>query len=157
MALFISTYTNRIDKKGRVSVPAPFRAVIARQDFQGIIAYGSFINPCIEACALSRIEQMSESIDTLDPFSEERDAFAATILAGSVQLSFDGEGRIMLPESLIASAELNEQAVFVGKGKTFEIWEPSRFETYFNKARQTALSQRGAFRLHTQSKMDKEV
>ena len=101
MALFLSTYINKVDKKGRVSVPASFRAVLAHQHFGGIVAYASFINECVEACGLDRIERISESIDSLDPYSEERDAFATTILGGSVQLSFDGEGRVLLPESLI--------------------------------------------------------
>lgn len=154
MALFLSTFTNRIDKKGRVSVPAAYRAVIAKQDFQGIIAYGSFINACIEACGMSRIEQLSESIDTLDPYSENRDAFATTILGGSMQLPFDGEGRVMLPEALLAVAELDDQAVFVGKGQTFEIWEPKRFADYLEQARKIAHNQRGSLRLNTKTERE---
>lgn len=150
MALFLSTYTNKVDKKGRVSVPASFRAVLSSQHFSGIVAYASFVNPCIEACGMDRIERLSESIDTLDPYSEERDAFATTILGGSVQLAFDGEGRVLLPELLIEDAGIKDQAVFVGKGATFEIWSPSAFETYASKARELAKEQRAALRLKQQ-------
>src|SRR4051812_17549324 len=130
MALFLSTYVNKLDKKGRISVPAPFRTVLAEQKFAGIVAYGSFINPCIEGCGFDRIERLSASIDALDPYSDERDAFATTILGGSMQLAFDSEGRVFLPESLIELARIVDQAVFVGKGATFEIWEPTTFNAY---------------------------
>lgn len=142
MALFLSTFTNKIDKKGRVSIPAPFRNALVGQEFHGIIAYGSFINPCVEACGYDRIAKLSANIETLDPFSEERDAFATTILGGSSQLNFDGEGRVMLPEGLIADAGLNDMALFVGKGETFEIWEPKAFEAYAETARKLAREKR---------------
>lgn len=152
MALFLSTYINKVDKKGRVSVPASFRNVLAIQPFSGIIAYGSFVHECIEACGIDRLEQLSQSIDVLDPYSDERDAFATTILGGSVQLAFDSEGRILLPESLIELAHITDKATFVGKGKTFEIWKPETFETYAAEARELAQKQRGQLRLQHPSK-----
>lgn len=151
MALFLSTFTNKIDKKGRVSIPAPFRSALAGQEFHGIIAYGSFINPCIEACGYDRIAKLSANIETLDPFSEERDAFATTILGGSSQISFDSEGRVMLPESLIADAGLSEQALFVGKGETFEIWQPDAFTEYAESARKLAREKRLKLRSESMS------
>jgi MraZ protein len=147
VALFLSTYVNKVDKKGRVSVPSSFRVVLSPQEFQGIIAYGSFINDCIEACGLDRIERLSQSIDQLDPYSEERDAFAATILGGSIQLPFDGEGRVMLPPALQQQVGITEHVVFVGKGATFEIWHPEKFELYAGKARQLAKQGRAHLRL----------
>src|ERR1700755_2722640 len=100
MALFLSTFEKQIDKKGRVSVPPTFRAVLAAQSFNGMIAYASFTNPCIEACGMERIEKLHAGIEALDPFSEERDAFATAILAGSTQMAFDSEGRVVIPEAL---------------------------------------------------------
>lgn len=142
MGLFLSTYTNKIDKKGRVSVPAAYRAALPEHGFSGIVAYGSFINPCIEACGMGRIEMLSRQIETLDPFSEERDVFANTILAGSVELAFDGEGRVMLPETLLADAGIKDTAVFVGKGETFEIWEPKTYQSYTSRTREIARERR---------------
>lgn len=142
MALFLSTFTNKIDKKGRVSIPAPFRNALIGQEFHGIVAYSSFVNPCIEACGYDRIAKMSASIETLDPYSEERDAFATTILGGSSQINFDGEGRVLLPEALIEDASIVDHALFVGKGETFEIWEPKAFESYAEAARKLAREQR---------------
>ena len=151
MALFLSTYTNKVDKKGRVSVPASFRAVLQAQEFQGIIAYHSFVNPCIEACGMGRIEQLSQSIDQLDPYSDARDAFATAILGGSIQLPFDGEGRVMLPPALQQEVDVTDQIVFVGKGATFEMWNPATFEAYAHKARSLAKEQRGHLRLSPSS------
>ncbi len=149
MALFLSTYTNKIDKKGRVSVPAQFRSVLSGQNLDGIVAYPSVVNNCIEACGIDRIERMSASIDdNHELYSDERDAFAMSILGDSSPLSFDSDGRVTLPEKLLKEAGLDGQAVFVGKGQTFEIWEPKAFEEYSAKAREIAKQKREEFRLN---------
>ncbi len=140
--LFLSTYINKVDKKGRVSVPASFRNSLNSQIFQGIIAYPSFVNECVEACGYERIELISNKIDSLDPYSQERDAFATAILGASLQLSFDSEGRVVLPEMLLQTAGIVESAVFVGKGQTFEIWNEERFKVHASRAREIALQNR---------------
>ncbi len=147
MALFLSTFTNKIDAKGRVSVPAQFRASLVNKDFSGIVVYESFINDCIEGCDLERIQKLSESIDNLDPFSEERDAFASAVLGGSIQLSIDNDGRVILPEQLLQKAKIKDHAVFIGKGPTFEIWQPAKFEEYMVKAKREAKEKRNLLRL----------
>jgi MraZ protein len=146
MPLFLSTFPKKIDKKGRVSVPSSFRAALEGEAFGGIVVYQSFINPCIEACAMSRIEALSERIETLDPFSEEHDAFAATLLGGAQQLAFDGEGRVMLPPELLHAVGIDEETVFVGKGKTFEMWEPKAYAIHAEASRKLALSRRDLLR-----------
>lgn len=147
MALFLSTFTNKVDNKGRVSVPAQFRAALNNQDFSGIIIYQSFINDCIEGCDIDRIKRLSNSIDSLDPFSEERDAFAATILGGAIQLPLDVDGRVILPVNLLKKTAITGQALFVGKGSTFEIWNPDKFNDYLIKAKQSAKDKRNLLRL----------
>ena len=147
MALFLSTFEKKIDKKGRVSVPAQFRASLTEEAFGGIVVYSSFIHPCVEASGMSRIEKLSNSIDSLDPFSEERDAFATAVLGGSSQLQFDSEGRVSLPPELLAATGIDEDVVFVGKGQTFEIWEPKKFAAYSKAARELALAKRGSLKI----------
>ena len=147
MALFLSTFTNKVDAKGRVSVPAQFRACLVNDNFASMVVYESFINDCIEGCDLERIKRLSDSIDNLDPFSEERDAFATAVLGDSHQLSIDGDGRVILPESLLNKAQIKELAVFVGKGSTFEIWQPKFFDDYMAKAKSQAKSKRNLLRL----------
>ena len=142
MALFLSTFEKQIDKKGRVSVPPTFRAVLAAQSFNGMIAYSSFVHPCIEACGMERLEKLYARIETLDPFSEERDAFATAILGAAVQLSFDSEGRVVLPEQLLEKANITSTGIFVGKGATFEIWTPALFKEHEASVRDLALKRR---------------
>lgn len=147
MALFLSTFTNKIDSKGRVSVPAQFRQSLNNKDFSGIVIYESFVNDCIEGCDIDRIKLLSESIDNLDPFSEERDSFATTILGGAIQISLDSDGRVILPEALLKKTKIKDKVVFVGKGPTFEIWQPEKFEIYASKAKENAKEKRSLLRL----------
>lgn len=147
MALFLSTFAKKIDKKGRVSVPAQFRTALTDESFGGIIVYSSFINSCVEACGMSRIEKLSEGIDDLDPFSDERDAFATAVLGGSSQLQFDSEGRVTLPPELTENAGITDEVIFIGKGQTFEVWEPKAFEKYSAEAKEKASKNRSALRL----------
>ena len=130
-------------------MPANFRAALSKQSFAGIVAYPSFINPCIEASGIERIQKMSERIETLDPFSEERDVFATAILGGARELPFDGEGRVMLTEEIIVQANISDMALFVGKGETFEIWEPESFKTHAARARDIAREKRLRLRADT--------
>lgn len=142
MSIFLSKYINNIDKKGRVSIPASYRAVLGKETFSGVIAYPSIRNNCIEACGISHIEKLRQMIETLDPYSEERDAFETIILGEAVQLSCDGEGRVILPASLMQHAGIEEQACFVGKGVIFEIWQPQNFNEYLSSARKIAHEKR---------------
>ena len=147
MALFLSTFINKIDSKGRVSVPAQFRLSLMNKEFSGIVVYESFVNDCVEGCDIERIRQISESIDNLDPFSEDRDALATALLGGSVQLAMDAEGRVIMPENLLKKAKIKDSAVFVGKGATFEIWQPDKFEEYMSKSRKDAKGKLNLVRL----------
>jgi MraZ protein len=140
--MFLSKYLNSIDKKGRVSVPASYRSSIASQNFTGIIAYPSIKHNCIEACSIERLEQLSQIIQSLDPYSEERDAFETIILGESSQLGMDGEGRIVLPKHLMEYASLTDQVTFIGKGLVFEIWNPELAEDHLAKAKLIAQNNR---------------
>ncbi len=126
VALFMSTYVNKVDRKGRVSVPATFRAAVAGQSFAGIVAFPSFESEALEATGIERMEAISAGLDELEQ-PEEQQRLATLILARSQQLPFDTEGRIVLPENLVSHANITESAAFVGLGPTFQIWEPKRF------------------------------
>lgn len=142
MALFLSTFEKQIDKKGRVSVPPAFRTVLSQQNYNGMVAYASFVHDCIEACSMERMEKLHARIEALDPFSEERDAFATAILGGAVQLPFDNEGRVIIPEALLKKAGIDGTAIFVGKGDTFEIWAKNAFDKHEAAARDLAKTKR---------------
>ena len=136
--MFLSTFENQLDKKGRVSVPASFRSYISNLGYNGIVCYPSFNNQSIEAWPQDRIERISNAIDTLNPFEEKRDFFATSILSESVNLQFDNEGRILLTSKLLKHAKIKKSMMFVGQGKTFQIWEPAIFEKFKVNARKKA-------------------
>ena len=140
MALFLSTFVNKVDRKGRVSVPATFRAALAGQSFLGIVAYRSFKLPCVEGSGIDRMEEMSGRIDQMAQFSEPYDNLAV-VFSDAQQLPFDGEGRIMLPQALAEHAGIADHAAFVGQGRTFQIWEPERFKTHQDELRERARRQ----------------
>jgi len=128
MALFLSTFTNKIDKKGRVSVPAPFRSALGNQISQGIILFASHQHSCLEGFDWAKMDEIGDRMDHYDLFSDEQDDLATTIFGQSVQLFLDGDGRVVLPANLIKAASLDEQATFVGLGRKFQIWNPKAFK-----------------------------
>ena len=132
--MFLSTYENKLDKKGRVSVPASFRSYLSNLGYNGVVCYPSFNNQSIEAWPQDRIEKISNTIDALSPFEEKKDYFATSILSESINLQFDSEGRISLTPKLLKHAKIKSSMLFVGQGKTFQIWEPTNFEKFRVKA-----------------------
>ena len=152
--MFLSTHENRLDKKGRVSVPASFRSYLSSMGYNGVICYPSFNNRSIEACPQSRIEKLSNSIDSLNPFEEKRDIFATSVLADSVNLQFDSEGRISISSKLLKHAKIKQTILFVGQGKTFQIWEPNLFEKFKTQARKKANLNRASLKWETQFKKE---
>ena len=147
MAALIGRHINKIDKKGRVSVPKPFRDSLAVSpevsDFSGIYVYRSFKYPAIEGCGEAFIQRLITSLDDLDLFSDEQDDLAATLLENAHPLAYDPEGRVMLPKDLIEYAAIGSEAVFVGRGTRFQIWQPDAYEDHNAKAFERARS-RGA-------------
>ena len=128
--MFLSTFENKLDKKGRVSVPASYRAYLSSLGYNGIICFPSFNNQSIEAWSQDRIEKISNTIDSLNPFDEKKDYFSTSILSESINLQFDGEGRILITQKLLKHAKIKNSMLFVGQGKTFQIWEPTAFEKF---------------------------
>ena len=130
MTLFLSTYVNRIDKKGRISVPSSFRSVLEHNGLKGLICYPSPTLSSIEGCTFNRIKKLSDAIDSLGPFSSERSTFSSSILADSHQVGFDKEGRVILPSELLQSVGIDNEVSFVGMGETFQMWNPETYNTY---------------------------
>lgn len=128
MSLFLSTTVNKLDKKGRVSVPSGFRTALSGQSFHGVVLFCSYAHQCLEGVGWDVMEELSNRIDHYDFLSSEQDDLSTAIFAEAVQLPFDGEGRVIIPASLIEYAGLDDQASFVGMGKKFQIWSPDVFE-----------------------------
>jgi MraZ protein len=123
-------------------VPAEFRKVLGDD---GLVLYRSYKEEgVLEGVSMQRMVQLSDAIDKIDPFDTSQDDISTTIFADAHQLKFDLTGRITLPEHLVSHCELSDQAVFVGRGKTFQIWNPQRFAVYqeASRARINKLMQR---------------
>ena len=148
--MFLSTYENKLQKKGRVSVPASFRSHLSNLGYNGVVCYPSFNNQSIEAWPQDRIEKISNTIDALNPFEEKKDYFATSILSESINLQFDSEGRISLTSKLLKHAKIKNSMLFVGQGKTFQIWEPTTFEKFKGNAKKKANLNRASLKWELQ-------
>ena len=144
--MFLSSYENKLDKKGRVSVPASFRSHLSSLGYNGFVTYPSFNHDALEACSQDRIERLSSIIDSLNPFEEKRDFFATSVLSESVSLQFDSEGRVLISEKLLSHAKIRNNILFVGLGKTFQIWEPKTFDKFKAVARKKAYQNRSSLK-----------
>ena len=150
--MFLSSFENKIDKKGRVSVPATFRSHLSSLGYNGFITYPSFNHSALEACSQDRIEKLSTTIDSLNPFEDKRDYFATSVLSESENLQFDTEGRVVISEKLLSHAKIKNNALFVGLGKTFQIWEPKNFEKFKVFARKRAFQNRSNLKWENKQK-----
>jgi MraZ protein len=140
---FVSTVVNKLDAKGRVSVPAPFRQILAAQNTAGVYCFTSFVSPALEAFGEALISEFTQRLYALDPFfSEDHDSQAQAILAASRLLSFDDEGRVRLPDDFIAHAGITERVTFVGMGRKFQIWDPENFAPIERERIERARAQR---------------
>lgn len=128
MAPFVSTVVNKIDAKGRVSVPAKVRHALASQDSSSVFCFKSFNGPSIEGFGDVLMKSMEERLAKLDPFSDEYDEIARKTLGGIEELSWDQEGRVKLPEPFVNHAGLQDQVAFVGLGFKFQIWNPETYQ-----------------------------
>ena len=131
---FIGRYLNKVDKKGRVSVPAGWRPSLISKDFSGIIAQSSLSEKAIDAYPRDYLELLQGKLDLNDPLLEENEYESTVIFGGSV-LSFDSEGRVVLSDSLRNEINLVSEALFVGMGRRFRIWNPKIFNEYLGRAK----------------------
>ena len=116
-------------------MPASYRSYLSNLGYNGVVCFPSFNNQCVEAWPQERIEKISNAIDTLNPFEEKKDYFATSILSESINLQFDNEGRVILTSKLLKHSKIKNNVLFVGQGKTFQIWEPTSFEKFRVNAR----------------------
>ncbi len=128
--MFLGTHVNGLDAKGRVSVPAGFRAVVRGEGLEGVFCWPSPEDACLVGCGealMGRYKSMADGMDLFDPL---RDALAHSVFAGVRTLNFDANGRITLPDAFVAHAGLNGQVAFVGLSDRFEIWLPDAYEAH---------------------------
>lgn len=137
MAVFLSNFVNRLDKKGRVSVPASFRAALGA-DASGIVVFKSLQHEALDGCSITHLELLSQSLERQDLAPDIYELIETTIFGGSVQLPFDSEGRITLPHALASSVGITDEVAFVGRRKTFQLWNPKKLTAHDAASRSAA-------------------
>jgi MraZ protein len=135
MDRFVSNFTNRLDAKGRVSIPATFRLVLGRDGFEGLYVHPALDMTALDAGGNALLTEIDGLLSTLPPYSDERDHLSTALMGVSEVLKIDPEGRVQLTESLKAYASIRDQVTFVGLGAKFQIWEPEQFRLRLEGAR----------------------
>ncbi len=134
MDRFVSHHVLRLDAKGRVSVPASFRAVLARDGFDGLYCYPALDRPALDAGGNALLAEIEALIVGFAPYSDERERFSLALYGTSETLKIDGEGRVVLTDALKTHAGITDAVIFVGLGHKFRIWEPGRFRAELTEA-----------------------
>ena len=142
MNLFLSQYTNKVDKKGRVSLPSSFRNVLPKENNNEIILFKSLKFPSIEGCSSERINEIASRIDELDIFSDDQDDFSTSIFSETVPTNLDKEGRFLIPEKLKEYSNINSEVTFIGHGYYFQIWEPKAAIKRQKKSRERLIKEK---------------
>lgn len=142
MSQFLGTHENRLDAKGRVSVPAPFRAALrAGLDADGpvtLILRPSHKHACIEGWPAAKFEALAAGLGKLAQFSDEHEDMAAALYADAYPVEADKEGRIVLDDRLVKYGGLSGQVAFMGLGDIFQIWDPTAAQRRRDDARSGA-------------------
>ena len=149
MDLFLSNFTNRLDAKGRVSIPAPFRGVLNRDGFEGLYVYPSLEAEAVDCGGHALLGEIETLLSPLSTGSETWEVFASTLYGQSEVLKVDGEGRVVLTDSVKVHTGIKADVTFVGMGRKFRMWEPSRFQAYLAEAKDRVREARRQLELHT--------
>lgn len=132
---FVSSYTKRLDGKGRVSIPASFREILGRDGFEGLYCCSTLDGAAIDAGGLRLREMIRATLARFDPFSPEYQDFSSHLNGQSDVLTMDKEGRVILSQAMKARAGIGDRVTFVGQGYKFQIWDPERFSAYLEESR----------------------
>jgi len=133
MDRFLSNTVNKVDKKGRVSIPAPFRPILGNTSHLYIL--NSVDQPTVDAGGVELLERKEKQLELMDPFSEDYELYSFVLHGDSTELKIDGEGRVVLTDQIREQTGITNQAVFVGRGHFFQIWESEKFRAYREEAR----------------------
>jgi MraZ protein len=134
MDRFVSHYLLRLDAKGRISIPAPFRVVLSHDGFDGLFCAPALDRPAIDVGGKALLSEIEQLIASFPPYSEEREQFSTALYGTSETLKMDAEGRVTLTEALKDHAGIMEAASFVGLGHKFQIWAPDRLGKQLSEA-----------------------
>ncbi|MEF2074212.1 division/cell wall cluster transcriptional repressor MraZ [Consotaella aegiceratis] len=144
MRRFLSSIVNNVDSKGRVSVPAPFRQVLAARDITDLYALQSIVHPAIDVGGDDLLTQYERWMEEEAPFSQAYDDLSLLAYGDGTYLKFDPEGRITVNDFIRAHTGITDRVLFVGRRDYFQLWEPSRFEAYRAEMRQRMIARQSS-------------
>jgi MraZ protein len=130
MERFLSSAVNRIDAKGRVSVPAHFRAVLQKRGFGELYALRALDIPALDVGGLDLLDRYEERIALEDPFLQTADDMSFFCHGDGAFLKLDQDGRITVTDFIRDHTGITTDVAFVGRGKTFQMWEPEKLRVY---------------------------
>jgi MraZ protein len=127
---------NKVDQKGRVSVPASFRRTIEQGDPDWapgqnptfVLIYGMPSGNCLEGYTMEGAAALDAKVARLPSFSKQRRALERLLSTQSVYVQVDENGRIVLPLRLREKFGLDPEAYFAGMGEHFQVWSPAAYE-----------------------------
>ena len=132
---FVSNYQLRLDAKGRVSIPAPFRAILARDGHEGLFVYPSLEAEALDCGGNALKQAIDDVLARYSPYSDQWETLSVALYGASEVLKIDAEGRVVLTEMVKETAGITSEVTFVGQGMKFQIWEPGRFRARFEEAK----------------------
>ena len=142
MSRFLSNATNRIDAKGRVSVPAAFRAVLVQREIQELYCLQDFVYPAVNIGGPDLLERYERKMAAEDPFALEANEMSLLIHGGGVFARLDAEGRLAVTEFIRDFTGISSEVCFVGRSDHFQVWQPQAFHEAQARAREV-VRQRG--------------
>ena len=130
--MFRGRFEHTIDSKGRVSIPAKFRELLAGK-YDDRLMITNF-DRCLVAYPYDEWKLLEEKMSSLSMVKKEAKAFQRFFISGATECPIDKLGRILLPPTLRSYAQLEKDVVFAGMIKKFEIWSKERFLEEIQKA-----------------------
>lgn len=142
MDRFLSNAVNRIDAKGRVSVPAHFRAVVLSRGYTELYAIRQLDVPALDVGGLDLLDRYEERIAQEDPFRQTADDMSFFVHGDGAFLKLDQDGRITVTDFIREHTGITTEVAFVGRGSFFQMWEPERLRAYGAQVRERLLKLR---------------
>ena len=136
--MFRGQYEHTMDAKGRVSLPARFREVLAEMDVDGrnadrVILTRSFENS-LELYPYDKWLNFEQDVQELPRFDRTVKRIKKVLVASAVEVTLDSHGRLLVPQSMRKFADLDRDVVWVGQLDTVELWSRERWEAAVDDA-----------------------
>ena len=149
MDRFVSHFTNRLDAKGRVSIPASFRSVLSKDGFEGLFVHPALEQPAFDCGGHALLREIDGLLNVYSPYSPERDLFSTALLGTSEILKIDSEGRVFLTETIKSYACIASEVTFVGQGHKFRNLGAGAFSRASRRGQKSSSRHAGANRRQT--------